>query len=227
MSLSHDVVVDRLDPAYLDVEIARWHEERQLLEADMLAGDFSRWGPDELLGGIHYADAVLRQLVKQVERVTRAELYRRDPTEASDLAQRFAAARHVDMETAVQAVTGQWATDRHGKGRLWMTCPLPGHDERTPSFSFHPDGRWYCFGCHRGGGDAASFAAAFMGAGQYEGLRLIEEIFGLWQDSGRTPTPTTAPLQRGNSGGSKSSPPARERSTPSGRHADTGPGSLA
>ena len=32
-------------------------------------------------------------------------------------------------------------------------CPLPGHDERTPSFHAYPtpeDG-WHCFGCQRGG----------------------------------------------------------------------------
>ncbi len=29
-------------------------------------------------------------------------------------------------------------------------CPLPDHDERTPSFTVYPDGHWWCFGCHRG-----------------------------------------------------------------------------
>lgn len=207
-------IIDRLDPTYLDLEIARWHDQRRLLEGDMLAADFSRYDPQQLLNGIHYADVTLAALVKQAERVMRTELYRSDPSKANDLANRFANARRIDMEEAVQAVTGHWATDRHGNGRLWMCCPLPGHDERTPSFSFHQDGRWYCFGCHRGGADAASFAAAYMSAGQYEGLRLIEEIFGLWQPSG-TSSGTTTAAPRGGAG-SGSPAPAPAGSTPSG-----------
>jgi hypothetical protein len=32
-------------------------------------------------------------------------------------------------------------------------CPLPGHDERTPSFHAYatPEAGWYCYGCGRGG----------------------------------------------------------------------------
>lgn len=32
-------------------------------------------------------------------------------------------------------------------------CPLPGHDERTPSCKVYddPERGFYCFGCHRGG----------------------------------------------------------------------------
>ncbi len=31
-------------------------------------------------------------------------------------------------------------------------CPLPGHDDQTPSFTIYPGDRgWYCFGCGRGG----------------------------------------------------------------------------
>ncbi len=37
-------------------------------------------------------------------------------------------------------------------------CPLPGHDERTPSFYCYPDGGYWCFGCGRGGKDVISFA---------------------------------------------------------------------
>jgi hypothetical protein len=35
--------------------------------------------------------------------------------------------------------------------RLLCRCPLPGHDDKTPSFTIFPDGGWYCFGCCRGG----------------------------------------------------------------------------
>lgn len=37
-------------------------------------------------------------------------------------------------------------------------CPLPGHNERTPSFYCYPDGGYWCFGCGRGGKDVIRFA---------------------------------------------------------------------
>jgi DNA primase len=38
-------------------------------------------------------------------------------------------------------------------GRAWFTghCPLPNHEDRTPSFYIYPPGRFYCYGCGRGG----------------------------------------------------------------------------
>ena len=38
-------------------------------------------------------------------------------------------------------------------GRAWFTgrCPLPDHEDRTPSFYIYPPGRYYCYGCERGG----------------------------------------------------------------------------
>jgi DNA primase len=38
-----------------------------------------------------------------------------------------------------------------GVGRAKGICPLPDHQEKTPSFVVYPDGRWWCFGCDRGG----------------------------------------------------------------------------
>jgi CHC2 zinc finger len=40
--------------------------------------------------------------------------------------------------------------------RAWFTgrCPLPDHEDRTPSFYIYPGevgGRWWCYGCVRGG----------------------------------------------------------------------------
>lgn len=50
--------------------------------------------------------------------------------------------------TYVEALTGE-EVPRSGTIR----CPLPDHDERTPSCQVYPeaDRGWYCFGCHRGG----------------------------------------------------------------------------
>ncbi len=45
--------------------------------------------------------------------------------------------------------------ESHG-GRAWFTgrCPLPDHEDRTPSFYIYPNeigSRWWCYGCSRGG----------------------------------------------------------------------------
>jgi hypothetical protein len=39
---------------------------------------------------------------------------------------------------------------KQGK-HLVCRCPLPGHEDRHPSFTIFPDGGWRCFGCGRGG----------------------------------------------------------------------------
>ena len=38
-------------------------------------------------------------------------------------------------------------------GRAWFTgrCPLPTHEDRTPSFYIYPPGRFYCYGCGASG----------------------------------------------------------------------------
>jgi DNA primase len=39
-------------------------------------------------------------------------------------------------------------------GKAWFTgrCPLPTHEDRTPSFYIYPPGRYHCYGCG-GSGD--------------------------------------------------------------------------
>jgi hypothetical protein len=42
--------------------------------------------------------------------------------------------------------------ERRRGNDVWCCCPLPGHDEDTPSFHFDDQqGLWHCFGCKRGG----------------------------------------------------------------------------
>lgn len=38
-------------------------------------------------------------------------------------------------------------------GKAWFTgrCPLPDHDDKDPSFYVYPPGRYWCYGCSRGG----------------------------------------------------------------------------
>ncbi len=52
---------------------------------------------------------------------------------------------------------------RIGGERWTALCPLPGHDEKTPSFVVYPGDRgWWCYGCQRGG-DVVDLAQAAWG----------------------------------------------------------------
>ncbi len=55
-------------------------------------------------------------------------------------------------------------------GERWVArCPLPGHDERTPSFTVYPEqNSWYCYGACKRGGDVVDLAAAAWGYGEGE-----------------------------------------------------------
>ncbi len=46
--------------------------------------------------------------------------------------------------------------------RSKVLCLLPDHEEKTPSFTVYPDGRWWCFGCLRGG-DVVELARLLWG----------------------------------------------------------------
>lgn len=52
-------------------------------------------------------------------------------------------------------------------GERWIgNCPLPDHEDRTPSFTVYPEtNSWYCFGCCRGG-DVIDLAATAWGYGE-------------------------------------------------------------
>jgi DNA primase len=54
----------------------------------------------------------------------------------------------IRVEQVAELETHLRRTGAHLKG----LCPLPDHDEKTPSFVCYPDqGAWWCFGCDRGG----------------------------------------------------------------------------
>ena len=54
--------------------------------------------------------------------------------------------------------------------RGWARCPRHGED--TPSMMFDRSGRWYCFGCGRGG-DSADLWAAVRGVRTVEAAREL------------------------------------------------------
>lgn len=85
-----------------------------------------------------------------------------------DPLQRIAPAEYVARLTGREA-------GRDGK----VCCPLPGHDDRTPSFQTYPtpERGWSCFGCGKGGTiidfGAALFGVEPRGAGYHEIRRRL------------------------------------------------------
>src|SRR5215212_11622250 len=57
-------------------------------------------------------------------------------------------------------------------GEKWVgRCPIPGHEDRTPSFTVYPgDGGWFCYGCLRGG-DVVELARLAWGYDEREAHR--------------------------------------------------------
>ena len=71
--------------------------------------------------------------------------------------------------------------ERRGR-QLVGRCPLPGHDETTPSFFVHPEkGVAYCFGCHRGG-DLFAIATHMTGGAFPEVVRSLAAKAGIAHD---------------------------------------------
>lgn len=65
------------------------------------------------------------------------------------------------------------------RGEFVTHCPLPGHDDSTPSFRVYPDGHAHCFGCGRGG-DVIALAGIFFGIERFtEKLELLEAMSGI------------------------------------------------
>lgn len=52
----------------------------------------------------------------------------------------------------VDVVSRYCNLQRKGSSNYWACCPLPGHTEKTPSFTVNEPGQFYhCFGCGKGG----------------------------------------------------------------------------
>ncbi|MDY2879328.1 MAG: DNA primase [Candidatus Borkfalkiaceae bacterium] len=69
-------------------------------------------------------------------------------------------------------IVGRYCTlQKRGKSH-WACCPLPGHSEKTPSFTVNEDGQFFkCFGCGQGG-DVITFVRTmenldYVGAVKY------------------------------------------------------------
>lgn len=95
--------------------------------------------------------------------------------------------RDMDLKARVEAVKACWRIDRFcrellgcdlrpgGRDRLKARCPLPGHDDRTASFTVYgvSDSAW-CFGCQRGG-DVIALTGSMFGLERfYDCLTRLE-----------------------------------------------------
>lgn len=52
----------------------------------------------------------------------------------------------------------------HTTRRLQMKCPMPNHNDSSPSFTLYSDGSFHCFGCDANGQNAVDFALYINGA---------------------------------------------------------------
>lgn len=82
--------------------------------------------------------------------------------------------------------------ERRGKHDVWLCCPLPGHDEQTPSFHINEEQQvWHCFGCGRGG-DLFELARHLWGEGLF--YRVADRLRGI-AGLGRVVDPKPLPPQ--------------------------------
>lgn len=68
---------------------------------------------------------------------------------------------------------------RQGSVNHWACCPLPGHSEKTPSFTVNEPGQFFkCFGCGRGG-DVITFVMLMENLDYLGAVRLLAEWAGM------------------------------------------------
>jgi DNA primase len=75
-------------------------------------------------------------------------------------------------QIALSEVAGRFSNLKKSGARLLGCCPLPNHQDSSPSFNVYSDDRWYCFGC-REYGDVVDLWAAI------KGLQPIEAVLDL------------------------------------------------
>ena len=90
----------------------------------------------------------------------------------------------IKEEIRVEEVIGDFVSlGKKGSGRnLWACCPLPGHNEQTPSFSVHPEkGFWKCFGCGESG-DAITFLRKVRNMSYLEAMQHLAQKYNIpWE----------------------------------------------
>ena len=116
-------------------------------------------GPDRFDDlGAPYESAAIQFEVLTSELVRRRQLLERHRDHP--LAPRWPQ-RTINLQARIDAVKDAWSVERvctapllaasKRSGNHWIAgCPLPGHDDASPSFHIYDDHAW-CFGCNCGG----------------------------------------------------------------------------
>ncbi len=83
--------------------------------------------------------------------ITPESVYQGDPLHSSYGFRRCCEA--VRQAVSIEDVARRYTDLEPLGGRAWFDgrCPLPDHEDKTPSFYIYPPGRFYCYGCSRGG----------------------------------------------------------------------------
>lgn len=77
----------------------------------------------------------------------------------------------------VDEVIGDFVSLRRRGADFWACCPF--HNEKTPSFHIEPaKGRWYCFGCHKGG-SAVGFVMEYEHLSYSDALRYLAKKYNI------------------------------------------------
>jgi CHC2 zinc finger len=128
----------------------------------------------------------LEPLVNEIER--RRQLWQRAET---DPHRPTWPPRSLDLQARVQAVKQALPVQEFvsrvmvcqlepaGRDRWKGRCPLPGHDDKTPSFLVYTaTASAWCFGCQRGG-DIFGLARYWYGEERFwDRLKILEEVAG-------------------------------------------------
>jgi CHC2-type zinc finger protein len=134
-----------------------WALTERVRQIDLALAD-AALDPDrreQLLGQRAYLGLQLQQARQALQHWKQLARPGHEPPWPGDLArdrQRFQAIKaRLDLTQVIEALTDATFA-RTGRDRLVARCPLPGHADRTPSFTvWSAPQRFHCFGCQRHG----------------------------------------------------------------------------
>ena len=73
-------------------------------------------------------------------------------------------------------IVGKYAVIKRKGNNYWACCPLPGHNEKTPSFTVNESGQFYhCFGCGKGG-DVIKFIEEVESLDFYDSVKFLADL---------------------------------------------------
>ncbi len=158
-----------------EVEIAQWNA----LAVANVPGDSRAVAEIQLTEMVEELESRLRLLEASASDPLRPAWPRRDQT----LKVRFTAVKAAwPIRRFLEDLLMVTDLRRTGPDRLLCRCPLPGHDDRTPSFVvYEATDSAYCFGCGRAG-DVVKLAQYALNLNRpYDALEALERAAGTEQ----------------------------------------------